>query len=90
MPWDSGVIESTDAPFSDKLFLYHVTILVAAGTGNYGIAAAASPRKDIASNYVKLAAEIASYAEDGAKKMIENGWLEEPPQLANQNEMTHV
>ncbi|CAG7615812.1 hypothetical protein PAESOLCIP111_01829 [Paenibacillus solanacearum] len=79
MTWDSDVTTSTEAPFSDKLMLFHVSLLVAAGTGNYGAAAAASPRKDVAAQYVRLAAEIASYAEDGATLMIEHGWLEEPP-----------
>ncbi|MBD2869420.1 DUF3231 family protein [Paenibacillus arenilitoris] len=88
MTWDSDVMNSTEAPFSDKLMLFHVSLLVAAGTGNYGLAAAASPRKDVAANYVRLAAEIGTYAEDGANLMIDNGWLEEPPQAANRKELT--
>jgi hypothetical protein len=79
MTWDSDVMGSKESPFSDKLMLFHVALLVAAGTGNYGVATAASPRRDVAANYVRLAVEIANYAEDGAKMMIENGWFEEPP-----------
>ncbi|MFC5650730.1 DUF3231 family protein [Paenibacillus solisilvae] len=87
MTWDSDVMDSTEAPFSDKLMLYHVSLLIAAGTGNYGIATAASPRRDVAANYIRLAAEIASYAEDGAKMLIEHGWLEEPPQAPDRKEL---
>ncbi|MCA0753984.1 DUF3231 family protein [Paenibacillus sp. N4] len=88
MTWATDVTDSVEPPFSDKLILFHVSVLVAAGTGNYGVAASASPRKDVAMNYVRLAAEIARYAEDGAKLMIEHGWLEEPPQALNRKELT--
>jgi hypothetical protein len=87
MTWDAEVTDSTEPPFSDKLILHHVAMLIAAGTGNYGLAAAASPRKDIAANYVRLAAEIAQYAEAGAKILIEKGWLEEPPQAPNRKQL---
>lgn len=89
MTWATNVTDSVDPPFSDKLILFHVSILVAAGAGNYGLAASASPRRDVATNYVRLAAEIARYAEDGAKLLIENGWLEEPPQALNRKELVH-
>ncbi|ANS76874.1 hypothetical protein AWM70_21705 [Paenibacillus yonginensis] len=80
MTWESEITTSTEAPFSDKLILFHMSLLVAAGTGNYGVATAASPRKDIAAAYIRLAAEIAAYAEDGAVMMIKHGYLEEPPE----------
>ncbi len=90
MTWDSDVTNSTVPPFSDKLMLSHVAMLVTAGTGNYAMAAAASPRADITSTFVRLAAEIAIYAKDGAKLTIENGWLEEPPQAPNREELAGV
>ncbi|TVY07057.1 DUF3231 family protein [Paenibacillus cremeus] len=89
MTWDTDVMDSTEPPFSDKLILFHVSLLVVAGTANYAISAAASPRKDIATNYVRLAAEIAIYAERGAKLMIENGWLEEPPQAPDRQALVN-
>lgn len=88
MSWDTDVMDSTEAPFSDKLILFHISILVAAGTANYGVSAAASPRKDLATNYVRLAAEVATYAEEGALLMIKNGWLEEPPQAPDRDALT--
>ncbi|OLS38123.1 hypothetical protein BTR22_06385 [Alkalihalophilus pseudofirmus] len=86
-PWDSAVTESTVAPFSDKLMLFHITAMSAAGIGNYGAAMAASPRKDIGLKYARLLMEISLYAEDGANLMIENGWLEQPPQVPDRNEL---
>ncbi|MEF2968684.1 DUF3231 family protein [Paenibacillus sp. M1] len=88
MSWDTDILNSTEAPFSDKLILFHVSLLVAAGTANYAVSAAASPRKDLAMTYVRLAAEIATYTESGAKLMIANGWLEEPPQAPDRKELS--
>ncbi|MBD2867264.1 DUF3231 family protein [Paenibacillus arenilitoris] len=87
MTWDPDVMDSTEPPFSDKLILFHVSLLVTAGTANYAVSMAASPRKDVAANYVKLTAEIAAYANHGAKLMIENGWLEEPPQSPDRRKL---
>jgi hypothetical protein len=87
MTWDTEVTSSTEAPFSEKLIMFQVSLLSAAGTGNYGLGVSASPRKDIALTYVRLAAEIGSFAESGAKIMIDKGWLEEPPKAADRREL---
>lgn len=83
MSSDANVTDSKIAPFSDKLMIFHTSLLAASGTGNYGLAIAASPRKDIVADYARLMAELAQYAEDDANIMIENGWLEVPPQAAD-------
>lgn len=87
MTWDSTAAESTDRTFSDKLMMFHVTAMAAAGVGNYGTAIAASPRKDIGLKYSRLLMEIALYAEDGANIMIDHGWLEKPPQSPDRNQL---
>lgn len=86
-PWDTAITDSTLAPFSDKLMLFHVNAMIAAGIGNYGAAMASSPRKDIGLKYARLVTEISFYAEDGANLMIKNGWLEEPPQAPDRNKL---
>ncbi|MDQ0223785.1 hypothetical protein CHH83_09480 [Bacillus sp. 7586-K] len=80
MTWDHEVEASTEAPFSDKLMMYHVGVMNASSVGNYGVAISMSQRRDIASVYVRLSAEIGKYAEDGINIMIDNAWLERPPQ----------
>ncbi|WP_110114639.1 DUF3231 family protein [Bacillus sp. CGMCC 1.16541] len=90
MTWDSDVMNSKVAPFSDKLMLFHTTALNAAGTGNYGLATAASPRADIATTYARLQLEIGSYAKDGADMMIEKGWMEAPPQADDRKKIAGV
>lgn len=87
MSWDTAVSDSTISPFSDKLMMFHVSAMTAAGIGNYGTAMAASPRRDIGMRYASLVPEISLYAEDGANIMIERGWLEEPPQTADRDKL---
>ncbi|QOR68190.1 DUF3231 family protein [Cytobacillus suaedae] len=80
MTWDSDVTSTTQKVFSDKLIMFHVSGMIAAGIGNYGMALGASPRRDLGAKYASLIPEITLYAEDGANIMINEGWMEEPPQ----------
>lgn len=76
---DVAVSESTQKTFSDKLMMFHISLLMQAGIGNYATAAAASQRSDLMVNYERLSLEVAAYSKSGADIMIENGWLEQPP-----------
>jgi hypothetical protein len=90
MEWDLEVTDSTMAPFSDKLMMFHTSGLIASGISNYATASAASLRVDLATTYVRLTAEIAQYAKDGATISIDHSWLEEPPQNVDRNELAKV
>jgi hypothetical protein len=87
MTWDTAVTDSTTPVFSDKLMMFHVSAMIAAGIGNYGTSMSGSPRRDLGLRYASLIPEIALYAEDGANIMIKHGWLEEPPQTDNRNQL---
>lgn len=87
MSWDTAVMDSTVSIFSDKLIMFMTTAMIAAGVGNYGMAMAASPRKDLALKYASLIPEIFLYAEDGANILIKNGWMEEPPQADDKDQL---
>lgn len=76
---DLGISNSTTKTFSDKLLMYHMSLLTAAGIGNYATAAAASQRTDLAIDYERLSLEVARLAKSGADIMIKNNWLEQPP-----------
>ncbi|WP_010283605.1 DUF3231 family protein [Bacillus timonensis] len=76
---DVAITNSTAEVFSDKLIMFHMGMLTAAGTGNYATAAAVSQRSDLILNYERLSVEIAQYAKDIAYLMIQNEWLEQPP-----------
>jgi hypothetical protein len=87
MIWDSMVTDSAAATFSDKLIMFHISVLTASGFQNMGNALSTALRHDISANLYKTQLEIAGFAEDGINIMIDNGWLEEPPRLIDRREI---
>lgn len=77
--WLSEVLNSKIPPFSDKLMLSHVVVLISAAIGYFGAGLSVSQRRDLAVEYASMMAEIGLYAEDGAQLLIKNGWLEQAP-----------
>lgn len=77
--YDNEVTDSTEAPFSDRLMLYHSNFMFSLGMQNFGTALSMSPRHDLAAMYGKMLLQIGSYANDGAKLIIKNEWMEQPP-----------
>ncbi|WP_342047280.1 DUF3231 family protein [Bacillus sp. OTU530] len=77
--WGAEVSKATESPFSDKLMLFHTMSLSAMGLGNYGLSLAANARRDLAANYLRLAAEVGTYVDDCAELMIKNRWMEKMP-----------
>lgn len=61
-----------------QLMLNHIVILVSAAAGYFEAGASVSQRKDLAMKFTKFMAEIALYAEDGARLLIKFGWMEQP------------
>jgi hypothetical protein len=88
--WDSEVMDSTVSPFSDKLMMYHTRVLSLASIANYGTSIAGSSRHDLAVNYARLTTEFGLFADDGSNIMIENKWMEQPPQADNRKELAGV
>ncbi|MBM7572423.1 DUF3231 family protein [Aquibacillus albus] len=87
MSWNTNIKNSTTPAFSDKLMMFLTTLIGNAGMGNYGLAAAASMRMDLGSDYFRLALEVGKLGKSGADIMIKNGWLEEPPQSADRKKL---
>lgn len=85
---DISVADSTTQTFSDKLMMFHMSLIVAAGIGNYATAAAASQRSDLMVNYERLSLEISQLAKSGADIMIKHNWLEQPPGIKNREKLT--
>ena len=83
--WDTMPTDSTVSPLSDKLMMFHTETLNSIGIGHYGRGLGLSPRRDLGANYTRLTAEIVQFAEDGTNIMIENEWLEQPPQAADRD-----
>ncbi|MFF2445279.1 DUF3231 family protein [Priestia megaterium] len=87
MTWDQGITEGKEAPFSDKLMMYHFGLMTYSGIGNYGMAISASQRSDLVTSFSRLLVEVVKYAEDGVNIMIDEEWLEQPPLAADRDEL---
>lgn len=87
--WSTMPTDSTITPFSDKLMMFHAVMLNAAGIGHYGISLGRSPRRDLGAHFTRLSAEIVLYGEDGMNLMIDNGWLEQPPQATDREQLAN-
>ena len=85
--WDGLITGSIEPPFSDKLMLFQANLLSAIAVADFGTAIGGSIRKDIGLMYAKLMAELATFAEDGAKSMIKEKWLEKPPQVHDRDKL---
>lgn len=85
---DSSITDSTTPPFSDKLTMFHMSMMGAAGIGNYSTAAAASQRSDLILSYQRLSLEIAQYTKDGADIVIGHAWLEQPPGTQDKEQLS--
>lgn len=84
---DELVEVTTESPFSDKLMLFHVSLMTASGIGNYGTAISGTLRRDIAAEYTCLLGEIGLFAEDGMNLLIKHEWLERPPHAADREQL---
>ncbi len=87
--WDADVMDSTTPPFSDKLMMFHVSGISSSGMGNYGVALSTSSRRDLATHFARLIAEVGLYIEDGANLMINHGWMEQPPQSLDRDALAN-
>jgi hypothetical protein len=77
--YDGEVTDSTESPFSDRFMLFHCNYMASLGIQYCGIALTMSQRYDLAAMYAKIMVEIGTYIDDGAKLLIKNGWMEQPP-----------
>ena len=77
---DSFVTDSTVSPFSEKLMLIHISVLASSGISSLGMAISETMRSDLQSKYMKYLNEDRMYSKAGADILIDNGWLEQPPQ----------
>ncbi|GAB3802306.1 DUF3231 family protein [Virgibacillus kimchii] len=72
-------------PFSDKLMLWHKIDMFSVKIRTYANGASLNGRRDIGGMYAKLMMDVGLYVEDGTNIMIENGWMEKPPEAADRD-----
>lgn len=76
---------STVAPFSDKLMMYCTSLFCSFSLGSNSLGTAFSLRNDLPLKMSIFTKDVFEYAHKGAKIMIKNGWMEEPPQMPDRN-----
>ncbi|QIZ09077.1 DUF3231 family protein [Priestia megaterium] len=79
---------SKAAPFSDKLMMYNTNLLASFGLGSNALGTGFCLRSDLPAKMSFNAKNIFIFAQDGGKIMIKNGWMEEPPQIEDRNQLT--
>ncbi|MGG1517245.1 DUF3231 family protein [Paenibacillus oryzisoli] len=82
---DHFVTSSTVSPFSDKLMVFHKVDMFNVKIREYANGISLDGRKDIGALFTKCQAEVMLYVEDGANLLIENGWLEKPPEAVDRS-----
>ncbi|WP_102348462.1 DUF3231 family protein [Bacillus sp. Marseille-P3661] len=80
-PSGGNATRSTVAPFSDKLMLYCTSLFCSFALGGNSLGTAFSLRNDLPTKMTIFMKDIFEYAHKGARIMIQNGWMEEPPQI---------
>nr|WP_277674416.1 DUF3231 family protein [Piscibacillus halophilus] len=88
MTWHAEVTDSTAYVYSDRKMMFYTCALIGLSISYYGSAVASNPRRDIGLNYSRLLTELLKYADDGARIMIKNGWMEEPPRSIDREELS--
>ncbi|ASN06182.1 DUF3231 family protein [Virgibacillus necropolis] len=89
MTWATETTNSTTYTFSEKLMMFFTASLNTLSIGYYGVAIAESPRIDIGVLYNRLTLEIQKYALEGARIMVKNKWMEQPPIAPDRNELAN-
>ena len=85
---ESKITNSTTAPFSDRLMMYHKALFGSTSIAFYGTAIATCQRADLVVHFSRLVTEMGKYLEDGMNIMIENKWMEEPPLTDDSKELS--
>lgn len=84
---DHLVRPSTEPPFSDKLMVYHKIDMFSMKIREYANGASLNGRKDIGVLFAKCQLDVSLYVEDGANIMIDHGWMEQPPEAIDRDEL---
>lgn len=87
---DSFVTSSIIPPFSEKLMLDHSAVLSSSAIGSLGMAMSSTMRSDLEAKYIKYTAQIMKYTKKGANILIDNGWLQQSPQVVNHENLVEI
>lgn len=83
----STVTDSTTPPFSDRLMMYCIYLLNNFGMGSRAFGVAFSLRNDMTVKRAVIAKDVYNYSHEGIKLMMNEGMMEEPPQMEDRNKL---
>jgi hypothetical protein len=86
-PSGGNTTRSTVAPFSDKLMMYCTSLFCSFSMGSNSLGTAFSLRNDLPAKMTIFMKDVFEYAHKGGKIMIKNGWMEEPPQMEEREQL---
>lgn len=84
---DHLVTTSTISPFSDKLMVAHKIDMFSMKIRTYANGISLNGRRDIGTMYMRLLMDVGLFVEDGANIMIDRGWMEQPPEAADRDNL---
>ncbi|WP_421377886.1 DUF3231 family protein [Bacillus salacetis] len=87
MSWETEVTNSTEAPFSDKLMMYHMGFLYQTAQTFQGAGLATAMRTDLAFEYEKIILKNLSVTKKWFNIMVKYNWLEQPPLAPNRKKL---
>lgn len=85
--WAGEITNSTISPFSDKMMMYNTNLLSMFGLGSNSVGAAFSFRTDLLVKMGRIMANTFDFAKDGGEIMMKHGWMEEPPQAVDRDQL---
>lgn len=77
--WESEIDNGGKPPFSDRLMLFKISMMVGSLGGHYGIAMSATLRMDLGVAFGRMMSELLLYAEDTGNLLIKYRMLDQPP-----------
>lgn len=87
MSWETEITNSTDAPFSDKLMMFHMGFLFQTAQTFQGAGLATAMRTDLAFEYEKVIIENLTVTKKWFNIMVKYNWLEQPPLAPNRKKI---
>ncbi|MFD1361384.1 DUF3231 family protein [Lentibacillus salinarum] len=83
MSWETEVTTSQEAPFSDKLMLYHIGFLIQTSQAYQGAGLASAMRVDLLTAYEKIILKNMMIIKEWFNIMTKHKWFEQPPLAPN-------
>ncbi|SFE59672.1 DUF3231 family protein [Alteribacillus iranensis] len=87
MSWETEVTTSQEAPFSDKLMLYHIGFLLQTSQAYHGSGLGVAMRTDLVLTYEKIILKNLTLTKDWFDLMTKYKWLEQPPLAPDRKKM---